>query len=74
MQHDQASAGLRRHRPVRPNCVRVRQLDDVQCGAYHCVATSVHGDLYVWGKNACGQLGLQASETWLGAAKNLAKR
>jgi regulator of chromosome condensation len=36
---------------------------DLQCGNSHLLALSVRGQIYVWGKNQMGQLGLSDSKS-----------
>ena len=30
------------------------KIKSISCGAYHCLALSLNGDIYGWGRNRCG--------------------
>ena len=45
----------RKHAPLR--------IESIACGMYHTVAITVEGELYSWGVNSDGQLGLDDTET-----------
>ena len=44
--------------PLRLKQLKHRPIINIQCGENHTLAVTITGNLYVWGDNTCGQLGL----------------